>query len=478
MSLRDIIYFLPNNPILSVVIWIVVLWLAIYLIRNPAHNAIYAFFRMIRNTLRLMAQTILMAEKSLVQRNKEVLLEAGRESIERSIEYEFHRVNSVVKSDLSGYPAFHRALSHQLTQIDEDYQVSAESPMPPPGWVAAVRSIAKLPTKGDNAVADILAKIHKTTISQHKEALSEYREVVAERHRLLKKMVPHWRNLSQTLEKVGKTINGILERSKIIDKKMDDYEAIRAKTDQAQRMLESSSFTQFFISFFVLLIAFGGAVINFNLIALPMSEMVGGDSYIRTFFGDLQTANVAAMVIILVELAMGIYLMESLRITHLFPLIGKMDDKMRVRMIWVTFAILTVLACVESALAFMRDQIAADIQALRQSLADVEAPPYVSSWIPTVGQMVMGFILPFALAFVAIPLESFVHTFRTVLGILIAFLLRSFAFLLRLLGNIFAQTAKIMVIIYDGPIIPLLYLENSMRNRKGQGRVSAKEKSP
>lgn len=78
--------------------------------------------------------------------------------------------------------------------------------------------------------------------------------------------------------------------------------------------------------------------------------MVGGGSYI----GNFKTSNIAALVIILVELAMGLYLMESLRITHLFPIIGQMDDKMRIRMIWTTFLILLILAGIESALAFMR----------------------------------------------------------------------------------------------------------------------------
>ena len=90
---------------------------------------------------------------------------------------------------------------------------------------------------------------------------------------------------------------------------------------------------------------------------------------------------------------------------------------MRTRMIWITFSILFVLASVEAALAFMRDQIASDMQALRQSLAAVEATSAaVNSWIPTVGQMVMGFVLPFALTFVAIPLESFVQSSRHCIG--------------------------------------------------------------
>ena len=138
--------------------------------------------------------------------------------------------------------------------------------------------------------------------------------------------------------------------------------------------------TQFAIAALVLLIAIGGAIINFNLIALPMSEMVGGASYI----GPFKTSDVAGLVIILVELTMGLFLMESLRITRLFPIIGAMDDKMRHRMIIITFTLLAILAGVESALAFMRDRIAHDMEALRQTLAGAEQAGLTTSIIPTV----------------------------------------------------------------------------------------------
>ena len=248
---------------------------------------------------------------------------------------------------------------------------------------------------------------------------------------------------------------------------MDEYEAIRSDDDNAERMLTSSSMIQFIISGLVLLIAFGGAVINFNLIALPMSEMVGGGSYI----GQFKTSDVAALVIILVEVAMGLYLMESLRITKLFPIIGAMDDKMRTRMIWITFSILLILAGVEAALAFMRDRIAADMQALRQALAAVENVPDVRSWIPTVGQMVMGFILPFALTFVAIPLESFVQSSRTVLGMLLRASLRSLAFVFRLLGNVANYLGELFLNIYDIMIFPPLWIERFIHEKAKEAKV-------
>jgi len=317
----------------------------------------------------------------------------------------------------------------------------------------------------------MLKEIHKTLIQHHKEAMEEYRKASRERHNLLKKMMPYWRKLTNTVNDVGKTITGLLERAQIIDSRMAEYEEIRAGTDKALRRLSSSSMTQFVISGFVLLIAIGGAIINFNLIALPMSEMVGGGSYI----GPFKTSNVAALVIILVESAMGIYLMESLRITRLFPIIGSMDDKLRRRMIAVSFTILLVLACVEAALAFMRDLIAADIQALRQTLAGAEAVQPAHRWIPTVGQMVMGFILPFALTFVAIPLESFVHSSRTVMGVVLAGILRGLAFVLRLTGNIVRYIGHGIVNLYDLLISPLLWIEKMVRGRSTKEKVTGKE---
>ena len=106
----------------------------------------------------------------------------------------------------------------------------------------------------------------------------------------------------------------------------------------------------------VLGVAFGGAAVNFSLIARPMAEMVGGTN----FTGAFRTADIAALVIIMVEVSMGLFLMESLRITRLFPVIGALPDKIRVRMIAVTFVILLMLASVEAGLAYMREILMQD----------------------------------------------------------------------------------------------------------------------
>src|SRR5690625_7464579 len=93
---------------------------------------------------------------------------------------------------------------------------------------------------------------------------------------------------------------------------MADYESLRKAEDKAVNALTASSLTQFFIASLVLVIAVFGGIINFHLIALPMSEMVGGASYI----GSVRTSDVAALVIIMVEITMGLFLLEALQITR------------------------------------------------------------------------------------------------------------------------------------------------------------------
>ena len=80
-------------------------------------------------------------------------------------------------------------------------------------------------------------------------------------------------------------------------------------------------------------------------------------------------------------------------------------------------------------------------------------------WITTVAQMGMGFILPFALTFVAIPLETFVHSLRTVIGLLAIGTLRVASTALRLLGGTSRYLSTITAQIYDLPLfIPLWWV--------------------
>jgi len=137
------------------------------------------------------------------------------------------------------------------------------------------------------------------------------------------------------------------------------------------------------------------------------------------------------------------------------------------------------LAGIEAALALMRDMLIADKQALVQSLASAQQAAPVDpllARIPTAGQMLLGFILPFALAFVAIPLESLIHSGRTVGGAALVAIVRTLALTLRLIGNIARQLCRVLMTLYDVVIVLPLLVErwvNALRSGAGQSGLEA-----
>ena len=238
---------------LSGIIWFIVLTAVFYIARNHAHKGILSFSGAIHNSFRLSARSVKLLRDSLVIRNRDVLLAQGREATERIIEREFERIDATVRKDLAEYPALHRHLNEEITDIDESFKESTDVPPTPPAWVQAVEAVAKIPSvKGDPTVGNILEDIHQSLIKSSTRALEEYRKASSKRHQLLQKMMPHWRNVLKALTKVDKSVNSLLSRSVTIDRLMHDYEDILKGTEKAQRMLSSSSMTQFFIAGFCL----------------------------------------------------------------------------------------------------------------------------------------------------------------------------------------------------------------------------------
>ncbi|HEV7445858.1 MAG TPA: hypothetical protein VGO18_25000 [Steroidobacteraceae bacterium] len=454
MSMTSLLAITPW-PAVSAVILLALLVVALYFARRTAHQAIRAVTDALGRGLRLASHAVARGEEKLAARNREVLLSAGREAKERIVEREFVRVGDTVRKDLANYPTLHRALTESIVRIEEDQEKAVEVPPEAPGWVQAVKVIANLDSKSGGT--EILEDIHKSMVRAHSEAMDDYRKASAERHALLRKMMPDWRRIQETLGRVNKNVESVLERALAIDRHMQEYDDMVRGEDRAVSILSSSSLVYFFVSALVLAVAAAGAAINFTLIARPMAEMVGGTSFI----GSFRTADIAALVIIMVEISMGLFLMESLRITRLFPVISALSDKMRRRMMAVTFIILLLMASIEAGLAYMREVLLQDELATSALLRGDGATAGVNEhlWITTAAQMGMGFILPFALVFVAIPLETFVHSLRTVLGLIGIGFMRAISLTLRVLGNGMRHIGTLAERIYDLPLFVPLWIE-------------------
>jgi hypothetical protein len=462
----------PGNAVASALILFAIAMPFLYAARRLVHDLLHSLGRMAGGPLRLGARWLFATARDMKERNKAVLLAHGREEVGQHIEREFERISALVTRDLEGYPALQRKLLEEITRVEEDYKKCGEVPPPPPEWVEAVTSIAKVKSDSNEMVQRILEEIKRSVHAIHDKALGEYRRAYESRHKILNGFMPFWRSLDKTFGQVDQKLTGLQQTSSKIDAQMEKYEQINKKTDKAEHALTVSAFTQFAISTMVLLIAVGGALVNFKLIALPFSEMVGAGDYLTS---TLRMSDVAALVIIFLEATMGLFVMETLRITHLFPLIANMNDRMRRRMLWVALVFLVVFAGIEAALALMRDMLSADRQALVQSLATVQqaapADPLLRM-IPTTAQMLLGFFLPFALAFVAVPLESFVYSLRTVGGAFLVMLIRATAFMLRVLGYLIRQLCRVLIAVYDVTIVLPLLVERLVKAARSEGDAS------
>jgi hypothetical protein len=456
----------PDNFALSLLTAILIAMPFLWAARSPIHGLIKSTMRAIGQPLRLAARWLSGAAVEMKKRNQTVLLAHGREEAQQSIEREFERVTAIVRRDLQGYPALQRRLLDELTQIEDDYKKCGEVPPPPPEWTRAVAVIADIKETGDGLARKILQDIADSINGIYEKVIAEYRRSYETRHKILEGFQPFWRSLEQTLTRVTKDMTGLEQSASKIDAQIEKYQQIIARAEKVEHSLTASAGTQFFIALVVMTVAVGGAFVNFFLIQKPMAAMVGGGEYIA---GGLEASHVAALVILLVEAAMGLFLMEALRITSLFPRINNMPDRMRRHLAWISFTILLILAGVEVALAVMRDIIvAADIDLKRGLSNSVTAAPVSTDWVskvPVAGQMILGFILPFALTFVAIPLEYLISSGRTVFGILAVAVTRMLAVVLRMISNIVRHLSTAMVMFYDAVIFLPLMIERAIRGR-------------
>ncbi len=142
----------------------------------------------------------------------------------------------------------------------------------------------------------------------------------------------------------------------------------------------------------------------------------------------------------------------------------------RVRMVWITFGILATLATVEAGLAYMREILMQDELATSALLRGGEAVTIENEalWITTAAQMGLGFILPFALVFVAIPLETFIHSLRHVMGTVLVLVMRTLGVSLRVIGNFFRYAGNLLLNLYDVLIFLPLWVQNMWRRRRGK----------
>jgi hypothetical protein len=214
----------------------------------------------------------------------------------------------------------------------------------------------------------------------------------------------------------------------------------------------------------VLILAVGVAGwLNFALLERPMAEVVG-DSY--RIMG-VPIHRLAALAIIVLEVAVGIVLLEALGVTTMFPQFERLEQKkgQRLAIIIVMTAALVVLALIEAALALTRDEISRLERELLGTLAGT-APSEAgeaAGAMARYAQAAFGLIIPFALAFLGFAIEALIRNGRVVLQLLLGFILESLSFAVRLLRFLMEGLLAVALAAYDLVIFLPLVVERLVR---------------
>ena len=458
----EFLYLWPDRPVLSLlVVWVVTavfLWAG----REPMLQMLRSLIESLQQGFEGVARWCHTLASSLRERSRETLLAAGTLELQGKLDHELHRIDEGFSDNLEKYSALHRRLDELLLKTDADYRSCGDAPPSVPGWTSAVESIANIPTTGDPNVQKVLEGIRKSLQDSERKALESYRSESTRRHKILGGMSGYWREMRSLMAKMKDIVGQALETATRVNHFAEEYESLRSDRETAARALTYSAVKLFIISLLVLGIAFGGAFINFQLIALPMSELVPAGARV----GGFPVSTVSALVIVLMEAAVGFFIMDLLGITDLFPKLASIPVRRRRMILTLALCGLLFLSSVEASLAILREKIVEADAVLKMALAGSETAAVSeasSSNIPMMGQAILGFVLPWILAMVAVPLEMLLDSGRHVVTALVAGLLGGLGNLCQVLGQLIHALGRMTLSLYDVYISIPLRIERLVR---------------
>ena len=457
-------YLLPEMPGVSITIWIAVSMIFLFFAREPVYKMIQAISDATAGGMRKLADWTKNTAQAMREKDRKVLLESGVAKIQGEILQEFSKIDMANTKSLAGYPKVQLKLDDNISQIERDYKECGQVTPEAPGWSEVIESIARARSSTtDRIIEKMLAEIHKSAVAGEKRALSEYRDVAAKRHKILGSMAPVWKRVEKLSKQVNSQVGKVMENSRNIEKYMTQYEKISAAEPESIDMLSSKVTKLFIISLIVIFVGLVGAFINFNLIALPMSELVPAGVRVA----GMAVSEVSALVIVALELVMGIFLFEAIGVTHTFPQISNMTQGKRKIILFGCLFGLLFLSLVEASLAILRENLAEAKTALDISLAGGLATDSgtINSKITVIGQALLGFVLPWILAVIAIPLEMFIEASQHAFAKMYTMFITLLCHLANVIAYLIEGFFKILVHVFDIYIIVPVQIANMLTRR-------------
>lgn len=435
-----------QSPLLISIAAALLLLLLMYVCRSHSHKLIYRSVRALHSLLRLSARACLRSEQRVKEKNYQIIKALAESLKERQLERRFMRIEQLVERDLNNYQLLSANINLHLAELDKDYQASAAVPEVPMEWLAAVEAVATLKEdqRNSSAVSKILENMHQTVKQHHKDLLREHRWTVSSRHKILSNLQPRWRKLEKKLLQIDGNI-AILRRNLLqADQHMEQFENLTSNSSQG--VLASMLVRGVAALCFVIVGVVAGWV-NWQLLQQPLMQILDQGQ-----LGGLPLASWITSLHLALTIVAATVLLDSLRVTHYFPLMVAAGSRGRQILISLSGLMLVVLMAVEIAAV----------------LAVPEALGLAANTFSQTVLLSVSVLIPMALALIMIPLEYLLNVIRPVLGGGVQVLLHAGSLLLRLLGSSVLQLGKMAIHLYDLIIFIPLAAENHWRKKYDQ----------
>ena len=457
---------LDDQPFLSALIWLTVALAVLYVARTWVHRLLRRLSLAVVSLLRVTANALLSLAQLLRERNRAVLLEQAKARLLMKIERDLHRLVITADRDLANLPELKQRIRVHLDQLESDYHQSADHPLSAPDWVDAIDQVVRLrqTQSGHPIVAGLLRDMETSLNRQHRQAVAEYRKGMSHRHRLLHGLLPQWRRLHHGLDRLAHIIEQLANQTHLLDRHLATYHSIETGSDQVFRRLLLSQTSQWFFASLLLMAGLSVAWFNTELMQSPMRAVMGDDPVLAGW----PLSQVAAYAMVLVYLLLGALLLETLQLTQRLDSFSALSPLQRRALAGFLLTLLLLTALAQAGLLYLREhhQSLSLYEQLIQYPVIVVQSPLLDEWLQLGATMLLGFILPFILVFLALPLERWLDASRVLVVLFLVAMLVLVASALKGLALLSRQLLLLLGATYDLLISLPLWIESRLTARK------------
>lgn len=453
-------------PLLSALIWAVVIMAVGYLARQPAHRLIVSVFRALRQLLRLLSLQADGTFRKLQVWTSDIAVAQARAAAMRQIQWDYDRLAVRVESELADTPGLRHRLAEQLTEIEADFRRSVEPPVEPPAWGQIADTVGRLADDHTGQVARILEDIRDGMAQYRADARDAQRRASHRRYLLLYRTRPRWRRVQRVLDHLDDRLARLQSRIDGLRERIKAFDEMRKADRPTLASLVAACVWRCLMATVALVVAGGGVVVLATLVVDPLRAMMGEGALAFGLPGYAITGGI----LVFFQLVLGVVMMETLRATDMFPGIGALDASLRRLLFWASFGLMLILA---SSGAVLHYSLAETGLVAGSTTITLGNDALVLSLLTSVTHAVMVFLLPFVLVLAVLPLSVFARTARVVFAAALTLLVRSVAVSTRVLALMSRLAGSLAVQLYDVIIFLPLWIEGHMERRRQAVRTAA-----